>query len=88
LNDKEDDISIEESFQKHYAAGPSQYDPMTLEPLDEAGRERAKVVFEALADMIRDGLVEVVGEKDGKPLYRGTGLLRADHEAGNLARYH
>jgi hypothetical protein len=64
-------LSIEESLRKHYAFGPLTYDPRTLKPLDdEAGQEAAMIVHEWFAEKIREGRFEVVGERDGKLVYR------------------
>jgi hypothetical protein len=78
--------SIEESLRRHYAAGPLRYDPVTRQPLDEGGRLKAAAVHEAMAMAIRSGLIEVVGERDGKLVY-GSLVYRGPDPCEDVARY-
>jgi hypothetical protein len=60
--------SINESLRKHLASEPIRYHPETHEPLTE---EQRRIVHDTWTSWIREGHVEVVGERDdGKLVYK------------------
>jgi hypothetical protein len=63
-------IPIEESLRLHYAAGPESCLPSSTRPPSEEEKGDRADQISLLGGLDQQGRVELIGRRDGKPLYR------------------
>ena len=64
---------IDESLRRHLAFGPRLHDPDTLRPFTEEEKAQWAIVHEWFTEQVASGELEVIGERDGRLIYRVTG---------------
>jgi hypothetical protein len=78
--------TTEESLRKHLAFGPRLYDPDTLRPFTEEEKAQWAIVHDWFTERVASGDLEVVGERDGRLIYRVTGAGRDNRTGSGAAK--